>query len=484
MDSTIEAALITAGISLAVLFIQRAFDKRTQEKNDASHEKDMQALSNYHKDELYAMREANRVSAMPFFSCTVQDACYNEGRTHFSVIIENIGSNSSFETEYAINDGEYIEAYHILDQAHNGLREAKSDIFNNPLIRVDEKRTIEFDVPDYGEKCGSMEYAGDATVNLRLRYYDMLMNRYVQYIKITYNRVKERIPMENGNIQVKVFMPELDKENEKDEKKEKNLIDYADINKIKEHLIQRRTKQFNGKSETESTQDGDTETELSENEHVRNCKLIEMLKMITRHLTRGDKIFLIVCFIAVALVLLLMIMNKISFKLPDIVSVVMIIIILGCAITMVFISGHGVIADSSGYLIAIKADFNYDDIWDMANFLQKNVGIRTEGNIVDLITIQESRKANVESYRKGKVELMVSMISGVTAIASVAKLAKLGLKTGNLIIIIIAFVLAFGSFIAYIFKKYTLANDWSDRNEEALELIRLVKLNAKKLGFN
>ena len=52
-------------------------------------------------------------------------------------------------------------------------------------------------------------------------------------------------------------MPELDKENEKDEKKEKNLIDYADINKIKEHLIQRRTKQFNGKSETESTQDGE-----------------------------------------------------------------------------------------------------------------------------------------------------------------------------------------------------------------------------------
>ena len=90
----------------------------------------------------------------------------------------------------------------------------------------------------------------------------------------------------------------------------------------------------------------------------------------------------------------------------------------------------------------------------------------------------------MESYRKGKVELLVSMISGVTAIASVAGLAKLGLKTGNLIIIIIAFVLAFGSFIAYIFKKYTLANDWSDRDEEALELIRLVKLNAKKLGFN
>ena len=43
MDSTIEASLITAGISLAVLFIQRAFDKRTQKKNDASHEKDMQA---------------------------------------------------------------------------------------------------------------------------------------------------------------------------------------------------------------------------------------------------------------------------------------------------------------------------------------------------------------------------------------------------------------------------------------------------------
>lgn len=41
----------------------------------------------------------------------------------------------------------------------------------------------------------------------------MLMNRYVQYIKITYNRVKECIPMENGNIQAKVFMPELDKEN-------------------------------------------------------------------------------------------------------------------------------------------------------------------------------------------------------------------------------------------------------------------------------
>lgn len=98
MDPTIEAALITAGISLAMLFIQRAFDRRTQEKNDASHEKDMQA---------------------------------------------------------------------------------------------------------------------------------------------------------------KAFMPELDKENEKDEKKEKNLIDYADINKIKEHLIQRRTKQFNGKSETESTQDGE-----------------------------------------------------------------------------------------------------------------------------------------------------------------------------------------------------------------------------------
>lgn len=94
-------------------------------------------------------------------------------------------------------------------------------------------------------------------MNLRLRYYDMLMNRYVQYIKITYNRVNENISMENGNMQAKAFMPELDKENEKDEKKEKNLIDYADINKIKEHLIQRRTKHFNGKSETESTQDGE-----------------------------------------------------------------------------------------------------------------------------------------------------------------------------------------------------------------------------------
>ena len=157
------------------------------------------------------------VTAFVYYS--TQGARYNEGLTHFSVIIENIGSNSSFETEYAINDGEYIEAYHILDQAHNGLREAKSDIFNNPLIRVDEKRTIEFDVPDYGEKCATMEYAGDATVNLRLRYYDMLMNRYVQYIKITYNRIKEHIFMENGNMQAKVFMPELDKENEKDEKR-------------------------------------------------------------------------------------------------------------------------------------------------------------------------------------------------------------------------------------------------------------------------
>lgn len=142
-----------------------------------------------------------------------------------------------------------------------------------------------------------------------------------------------------------------------------------------------------------------------------------------------------------------------------------------------------IITESSGYVPAIKAAICADDIRKMAHFLIYSVGIKRENTLGELISFQEKRKKRVEDYRSNRTEIIIALISGLTGMTAVKSLLDKGADSSNVALIIFAMFVSLSGFIVEIIEKKRMNKYWSDADEELLDMLRMVKLNAHSLGF-
>ena len=240
----------------------------------------------------------------------------------------------------------------------------------------------------------------------------------------------------------------------------KKAIETKDIRSITDHLIKLRNEEFNASRDP-----------------------AHPVKSFFKNLSKGERVFVIADIISVALMVAVTILEKINVPYHDGIQVGMIIAILIAAIIMVFTSFRSTIDDSTGYLYAIKAECDNDEMMDMTEFLMDKIGITSCRMLDDLIDELNYRKKLVESYRENKGATITSFISGIAAIAGAASLFKRGISQGNFAFVVIALILTFGAFIVYLFKKYSMSDYWSDRDEEVLNLLYMIRINAEYLGF-
>ena len=177
------------------------------------------------------------------------------------------------------------------------------------------------------------------------------------------------------------------------------------------------------------------------------------------------------------------VINQVCKNPPAKLEVCMIIALLICTLIMEGIAIDEIITESSGYVSAIKAVISADEIGKMANFLKYNIGISCERTISEIISFQESRKKRVEDYRVNKTEIIVAFLSGITGLTAVKSLLEKGAESGNEVLMTIVLLVSLCIFIVNVLKKFGLHRYWSDTDEELLDMLSLVKLNAHSLGF-
>lgn len=193
--------------------------------------------------------------------------------------------------------------------------------------------------------------------------------------------------------------------------------------------------------------------------------------------------FFTAALIVFALLASISVMEQVYKNPPARLGVCMIIALLICTLIMDGIAIDEIITESSGYVSAIKAVISADEIRKMANFLKYNAGISRESTIGELISFQENRKKRVEDYRANKTEIIVALLSGITGLTAVKSLLEKGAESRNEVLMTIVLFASLCIFIVDILKKLILHRYWSDTDEELLDILRLVKLNAHSLGF-
>lgn len=204
--------------------------------------------------------------------------------------------------------------------------------------------------------------------------------------------------------------------------------------------------------------------------------------MLARIIKRRG-LFFIDALIFFALWASIYVINQVCKNPPAKLEVCMIIALLICTMIMEGIAIDEIITESSGYVSAIKAVISADEIGKMANFLKYNIGISCERTISEIISFQESRKKRVEDYRVNKTEIIVAFLSGITGLTAVKTLLEKGAESGNEVLMTIVLLVSLCIFVVDILKKLILHRYWSDTDEELLDILRLVKLNAHSLGF-
>ncbi len=164
-------------------------------------------------------------------------------------------------------------------------------------------------------------------------------------------------------------------------------------------------------------------------------------------------------------------------------EVYILLALLICYLIMIGNNINGIITESSGYVPAIKAEICADDIRKIAHFLKYSVGIKRENTLGELISFQETRKKRVEDYRSNRTEIIIALISGLTGMTAVKSLLDKGADSSDVVLIIFAMFVSLSGFIVEIIEKKRMNKYWSDEDEELLDMLRMVKLNAPSLGF-
>ena len=251
----------------------------------------------------------------------------------------------------------------------------------------------------------------------------------------------------------------------KQQTKAKKIISSYDLDKIKNKWIEIQNEDFKKKRSAVHT-------------------VIDLFKVWPV----GEKVFWVSAIVTIIAMILMYIFSVIGYKQGSVFANIVIFMFVIGIIIMLMTRVIMLISDSAGYHSAIKKKFTVSDITIVTTYIYSELGIISIDSLNLLVSVMEDRKAQVELYRSNKSELIEALMTGMTALISltgVAAISNIESKNGVIWLICMLTVIfsCLSGFFIKIMRNSFLTTCWSEQDEEILNLLHLLVLNAEALGF-